>query len=274
MQATPLSGTDGARNPFFSPDGQWIAFFAGGKLKKISVTGGAAVTLCDAPNGRGGTWAEDGTIAFAPNTEGTSVWRVSSAGGTPESLTTVGEGEFNQRWPQVLPGGKAVLYTTQGAIVGVDNANIVVQPLPNGPRKIVQRGGIYGRYLPSGPKGHLVYLHDGTLFAAPFDLDRLELAGQPVPALEGVAFNAVTGGPVRGGGQRHAGVSAGTERQQRRARSPGWIAKGRRRRCGPRPRTGAIPPSRPMAAGSPWTSSMASNRTCGSTTGRATRCRA
>ena len=76
-----LSGTDDADSPFFSPDGQWIAFFAGGKLKKISVTGGAAVTLCDAPNGRGGAWSEDGTIVFLPNTVG-SLMRVSSAGGT------------------------------------------------------------------------------------------------------------------------------------------------------------------------------------------------
>src|SRR5262249_47492959 len=82
LQATPLAGTDGATDPFFSPDGQWIAFFANGKLKKVSVTGGAAITLCDAPNDRGGTWGEDGYIVFTPNnTAPTSLLRVSSGGG-------------------------------------------------------------------------------------------------------------------------------------------------------------------------------------------------
>src|SRR5262245_24092927 len=85
LQATALSGTDGAESPFFSPDGQWIAFFASGKLKKISVTGGAAVSLCDAANGRGGAWSDDGTIVFSPNSgSGVSLLRVSSAGGRSE----------------------------------------------------------------------------------------------------------------------------------------------------------------------------------------------
>jgi len=190
LQATLLSGTDEADSPFFSPDGQWIAFFAGGKLKKIFVTGGAAVTLCDAPNGRGGAWGEDGTIVLTPDlAAGVRLLRVSSAGGTPEPLTSLAEGESTQRWPQVLPGGKAVLFTggTAGAF---EDANIVVQPLPTGVRKIVQRGGYHGRYLPSG---HLVYIHAGTLFAAPFDLDRLEVTGQPVPVLEGVTSNSASG---------------------------------------------------------------------------------
>jgi serine/threonine-protein kinase len=189
LQATALSGTDDADSPFFSPDGQWIAFFAGGKLKKISVTGGAAVTLCDAPNGRGGAWGEDGTIVFAPDsTAGVRLLRVSSAGGKPEPLTSLAEGQSTQRWPQVLPGGTAVLFTA-GTAGAYEDANIVVQPLPAGARTIVQRGGYHGRYLPSG---HLVYIHDATLFAVPFDLDRLEVTGQPVPALEGVTSNSAS----------------------------------------------------------------------------------
>ncbi len=193
LQATPLSGTDGARNPFFSPDGLWVAFFAGGKLKKISVTGGAAVTLCDAPNGRGGTWADDGTIVFTPdNTVQVRLLRVSSAGGTPQPVTTLAPGETTQRWPQMLPGGKALLYSGAPTQTAWEDASLVVQPLPAGERKVVQRGGYYGRYLPSG---HLVYLHEGTLFAAPFDLDRLEVTGQAVPVLEGViASPGITGG--------------------------------------------------------------------------------
>ena len=192
LQAAALSETENADSPFFSPDGQWIAFFAGGKLKKISVTGGAAVTLCDAPNGRGGAWSEDGTIIFSPNSgSGVSLLRVSSAGGKTESVTSLAEGEVSQRWPQVLPGGKAVLFTGSSNPVAYDDANLVMQPLPTGGRKVVQHGGYFGRYLPSG---HLVYLHDGTLFAVPFDLGRLEVTGQPVLALDSVSSNATSGG--------------------------------------------------------------------------------
>jgi serine/threonine-protein kinase len=191
LQAMPLSETDHADSPFFSPDGQWIAFFAAGKLKKISVNGGAAVTLCDAPNGRGGSWAEDGTIVFSPS-EGrnVSLMRVSSTGGAPAPLTSLAEGETTQRWPQVFPGSNAVLYTSSASPGDFSEANLVVQRLPNGVRKIVQRGAYHGRYLASG---HLVYMREGKLFAVPFDRDRLEVTAQPVGVLEGVASNADTG---------------------------------------------------------------------------------
>jgi serine/threonine-protein kinase len=185
LQATALPGTEDANNPFFSPDGRWIAFFASRKLKKIATTGGAVVTLCDAPAGRGGAWADDGTIVFLPNNgPDVSLVRVSAAGGKPEPLLSLAEGEVTQRWPQMLPSGKGVLYTASNVASGFTDANIVVQPLPAGARKIVMRRGSYGRYLPSG---HLVYIQDGTLFAAPFDLGRLETSGPAVPALEGIA---------------------------------------------------------------------------------------
>ena len=188
LQATALSGTDAAASPFFSPDGQWIAFFATGRLKKIAVTGGAAVSLCDAPSGRGGTWTPDGSIIFTPTSTG-GLFRVSSAGGRPEPLTALTEDETTHRWPQILPGGKAVLYSA-GVAGRTDDSNLVVQPLPKGDRKIVQRG-LYGRYLPSG---HLVYVHEGTLFAQLFDIGRLETTGQAAPAVEGVIANAGTSG--------------------------------------------------------------------------------
>ena len=192
LHAEPLLGTDNALGPFFSPDGQWVGFFAGGKLKKIAVTGGAAVTLADALSSRGGAWSDDDTIVFSPDqTTGTHLLRISSAGGTAEPLTSLAEGEVIQIWPQVLPGSKAVLYTSSGTTGAYNDADLVVHVLPHGPRKVVQRGGYHGRYLSSG---HLVYIHDGTLFAAPFDLDRLEVTGEPVPALGGVKSNLITGG--------------------------------------------------------------------------------
>jgi serine/threonine protein kinase/Tol biopolymer transport system component len=192
LQARALSGTENAIDPFFSPDGQWIGFFADGKLKKISVQGGAAVTLCDAPNDRGGSWGEDGTIVFTPDIRN-ALSRVSSAGGQAQPLTTLDTqaSEATQRWPQVLPGGKAVLFTSNTHANNVGDSDIVVYSMASGQRKTVQRGGIYARYLPSG---HLVYIHEGTLFAVPFDLKRLEMTGQPAPILEGVLAQPFGGG--------------------------------------------------------------------------------
>jgi Tol biopolymer transport system component len=194
--ATPLSGTEGADGPFFSPDGEWVGFFANGKLKKIAVGGGAPVTICQAGsadgNTRGGSWAEDGSIFFAPGPRA-ALLRVPSSGGSPEALTRLdtATGEVTHRWPQALPGGKAVLFTAHNQTGDFEDASIVVQSLPDGPRKIVQRGGYHGRYLGSG---HLAYMHGGTLFAASFDPGRLEPTGQPVPALEGVAGMSAFGG--------------------------------------------------------------------------------
>ena len=192
LQATALSGTDNARDPFFSPDGQWLGFFADGKLKKISVQGGAAVTLCDASSDRGGSWGEDGTIVFAPDPR-VPLSRVFSAGGSPQLLTPLDKqtGEITQRWPQVLPGGKAVLFTSSKTGGNYEDADIVVYSMDSGKRKSLQHGGFHARYLPSG---HLVYLHEGTLFAVPFDLKRLEVTGQPVPVLEGVVTVPGNGG--------------------------------------------------------------------------------
>ena len=196
LQSTALPGTDGADNPFFSPDGQQIAFFAEGKLKRTSITGGGPVTVCDAPvgdaaGGGGGAWAEDGTIVFVPSLgPGVTLSRVSSAGGTAEPLVSLAEGEFGHRWPQLLPGGRGVLYTAPDRPGAVNDANLVVQPLPSGARKVVHRGGYHGRYLPSG---HLLYLHDGVLFAVPFDIDRLQSTGQATSVLDGVSSSTYTG---------------------------------------------------------------------------------
>ena len=191
FRAVPLAGTDGALNPFFSPDGRWIAFFADGKLKKVPTTGGGAVTICAVRNNRGGAWGEDGLITFSPDRSGAPLWQVSpSDGSVPVPLTTLGENETTQRWPQMLQGGKTVLFTGNSRPDGFQEANVVVQSLPNGPRKVLVPGAYFGRYLASG---HLVYVHDGTVFAAPFDINRLEVAGPSVPVLEGAAVNMPVG---------------------------------------------------------------------------------
>jgi len=183
-RATVLAGTESAEQPFFNPDGQWIGFFAEGKLKKISVQGGAAVTLCDAATFRGASWGEDDNIIA--NLDLAHLVRVPAAGGTAQIIATPEEkGAISYRYPQILPGGQAVLLT-EGASGAFDDAAIAVLSLKTGEVKVVQRGGYFGRYLPSG---HLIYLHEGTLFGVPFDLKRMATRGAPAPVLQEVASN-------------------------------------------------------------------------------------
>ena len=197
-QVVPLAGTEKAYAPFFSPAGDWIGFFADGKLKKIAVEGGAAVTLCDAPFGVGGSWGDDGNIIAALNNTGV-LSRVPSAGGTPVPVTKLTSGEATHRWPQVVPGSQAVLFTVAAQIgAGYDDANIDVISLETGERKTIQRGGFYPRYLAdatgSNGTGHLVYVHQTTLFAMPFHGGRLASTGAPAPILEDVSSTMFAGG--------------------------------------------------------------------------------
>jgi Tol biopolymer transport system component len=192
-QFMPLPGADRASQPFFSPDGQWLAFFADGKLKKIPVQGGAPVTLCDAPGFHtGASWGDDGNIVAALNEGASGLVRVPSGGGTPASVTQPSKekGETAHGWPQVLPGSQAVLFTVYGT-GPPDDAEIAVVSFKTGERKTLHCGGFFGRYLPSG---HLVYLQQNTLWATPFDISRLAVTGPPQPVLEEVNTNTNGGG--------------------------------------------------------------------------------
>jgi serine/threonine-protein kinase len=193
-KATELAGTDGALAPFFSPDGQWLAFFTTGKLEKISVEGASPVPLCDITGyGRGGSWGEDGNI-IASLSDTTGLSMIPSAGGAPTQVTELTQGEVTQRWPQILPGGKAVIFTSHTAITGFDGANIEIVTLADHHRKTLQRGGTFGRYLPApNGNGYLVYINKGTLFAVSFDPGKLEVRGAPSPVLEEVAYNSIGG---------------------------------------------------------------------------------
>ena len=167
-QTTLLAGTEDASSPFFSPDGQWIAFHADRKIKKISVRGGAAVTLCDAAGAIAGSWGDDGNI-IVPLGWGTGLSRISSSGGAPAPVTELSheKDEFRHAWPQVLPGSRAVLFTAAHTAQAFDDADIDIVSLKTGVRTTLHHGGFFGRYLPSG---HLVWVHQNTLYAAPFDL--------------------------------------------------------------------------------------------------------
>jgi serine/threonine-protein kinase len=185
-----LSGTEGALFPFFSPDGQWVGFIAHGKLMKISVQGGPPVTLWDLPMLTGGaSWGDDGNIVVTSRS-GPGLMRIPSGGGAPVTVTTVGQekGERAYRWPQVLPGSQAVLFTSFGSSGDTD---IDVLLFHSGTVKTVQRGGFFGRYLAtSNRSGYLVYLHRNSLFANPFDPSRLAVTGPGQAVLEDVsAYN-------------------------------------------------------------------------------------
>jgi eukaryotic-like serine/threonine-protein kinase len=192
LEATPIRGTDGAgiaspRSPFFSPDGQWVGFWSDSQLKKISMFGGSAVSLCAADNPFGATWGDDGTILYSQGSGG--VWRVSADGGKPENIIKVTDGQLAQG-PQLLPGGRAVLVTIGQGPGTWDQAQIVVQALDTGLRKVVMTGGTDARYTRTG---HLVYGQRGTLMAVRLDARSYSVIGSVVPVEKGVSQPGVTG---------------------------------------------------------------------------------
>jgi eukaryotic-like serine/threonine-protein kinase len=174
-KTTRLAGTEGAFLPFFSPNGQWVAFFAARKLQKIAIDGGAPIALCDASGPSGGSWGDDDTIVAALDaTRGLS--RVPAAGGVPQFLTDSKSDPSNGLMhvsPQVLPG-RGVLFAAANAS-GQGSLRALA---PNGMLKTLVENSTHGRFLASG---YLVYYQRETLFAAPMDADRLELTGPAVP---------------------------------------------------------------------------------------------
>ena len=178
-QTTLLKGTENAQDPFFSPDGKWLGFFANYRLKRVSIEGGAPVTVCEAPNDRGASWTDDETIVLAPHIFG-GLLRVNAAGGAAEPLTSLADGEASHAWPQVIAGRQAVLFTGGPA----DAPNVQVLSLSTRETKVVIPAGYCGRYVPSG---HVIYVHRNTLFAVRFDIDTLETRGVPVPIVDDVA---------------------------------------------------------------------------------------
>jgi serine/threonine-protein kinase len=180
LEAKPIPGTEGdPRNPFFSPDGKWVAFINNNKLQKVALDGGSPLELCHS-SWAGGTWGRNGTIIYT-KTYATGLWRIPAAGGTPEKLTEPSReaGELGHWWPQFLPGEKEVLFTAWSTPVA--KARLMVLSLETGKQKVILEGGTYARYVPTG---HILYMREEGLMAAPFDLDRLELAGTPVRVLE------------------------------------------------------------------------------------------
>jgi serine/threonine-protein kinase len=188
MNSLPLPGTDGAANPFFSPDGQWVGFAADGALKKINLQGRTVVEIAKASNIRGEAWAPDDTILFTPS-NASSLWRVSANGGTAQQFTALAEGELSHRWPQVSRNGQVVVYTIWND-TGFEGGRIAVQRLDGTGKTILVQGGGYGRIVETGTgRDYLVYAQADGLLAAPLDLDRLELTGDVRSVNDGVFAN-------------------------------------------------------------------------------------
>ncbi|HEV2349761.1 MAG TPA: protein kinase [Terriglobia bacterium] len=190
MEAKPIADTEGASNPFFSPDGQWVGFFAGGNLKKVSIQGGPPITICSIPFFNGGaSWGADNTIVFA-STANSRLFQVSGAGGTPRPVTTVNfhQGEFAHHWPQVLPGGEVLSSVSLGG--SWDHARVEIASLKTGERRVLVEGGTCPRYI---APGYVVYSHGGELVAVPFDLKQLKVTGPPAPVLESVRVDPTSG---------------------------------------------------------------------------------
>jgi serine/threonine-protein kinase len=184
-KSTTLAGTQGGVQPFFSPDGEWVGFFASGKLLKVRVEGSSTpVALCDAAVPRGGSWGEDDKIVAALNASG-GLFRVSASGGLPQPLTDLkGEppGVVSHRWPQALPGGKGILFATY---IGGSRGSLRILR-PGGKAKTLVEDSPFGKYLNSG---YLAYYQHGTLLAAPLDLKRMEFRGQAVPLVDSVFYD-------------------------------------------------------------------------------------
>ena len=183
----PIRGTEGAEAAFFSKDGEWLGFLSGGQLMKISLRGGSAIALCPVSFFRGASWGDDNSIIYAPSPT-SGLWRVSSAGGTPQQVTTVDSsaGEISHRYPEILPGSRSVLFTVKTrSIARFSDAKIAVQRLDSREKKILIEGGSFARYVPTG---HILFGRGGFVYAVGFDPDRLELKGSPVQVLEGGMF--------------------------------------------------------------------------------------
>ncbi len=181
VMVRPLPGTENAQDMFWSPDNQWIGFFADGRLKRADVASGTVQDLCEASfNPRGGTWNADGTILFGD--AGSAIRRVSATGGEVRAITTVSEGSSSHRWPSFLPDGRHFLYFVRGG----EGSGIYAGSLDGGPPKKVLDGAFHAVYA----DGYLLTVSNGALLSYPFDAFRLEVTGEPMGIAGRVAGQA------------------------------------------------------------------------------------
>jgi len=187
--ARRIPGTDGASTPFFSHDGRWLAFYANGVLKKVSVTGGVPLTICDAPPVWSASWGEGDRIVFATMLTGSGLWAVSANGGDPTQITTPAEGETQHGYPQLLPGGARVLFSVRR-----DNAwRLALLDLNGRGHRLLGNGRVVGEGAQYLRTGHVVYAQAGGIVATPFNPSAGTLDQPPVPLLERVETSSFGG---------------------------------------------------------------------------------
>jgi Tol biopolymer transport system component len=183
--ARAVAGSEGADTPFFSPDGQWLGMYGGGKIKKVPLGGGPTVTVAST-GAAGACWGADDTIFFGGRG---GLMKVAASGGEPQVITKLDEKnhERSQIYPELLPGGKSLLFTVRTAEQpSYDEADIAAVRLGSGERKILVKGGTNPHYVEGG---YLVFIRAGVLMAAGFDAEKLELKGTPVPVAENILEN-------------------------------------------------------------------------------------
>ena len=182
LTARPIPATEGANTPFFSPDGRWLAFYANGLLKKVSVAGGVPLTICEAPPVWSATWGENERIVFATTLASSGLWLVSANGGEPVPITTPKSDEAQHGYPQLLPGGTHLLFSVRR-----ENAwRLALLALNSRDWRLLGSGRVIGEGAQYLPTGHLVYAQSGGLVATPFDPSSGNLDQPPVPLLEHV----------------------------------------------------------------------------------------
>jgi Tol biopolymer transport system component len=191
-EAEVMPGTANARNPFFSPDGEWVGFFAGRKLYKASVRGGTPIALADVAADRGGTWLDDGSIVYSP-TFASPLYRIGADGGRPQAITSIDsiQHERTHRWPCPLPGGEWVVCTV-GVLDspgGYEDASIQAVSLKTGERRVLARGSC-ARYSPGD---RLILARGGSLYSIPIDPEDPRGGATPVPVLDGVLGVSTSG---------------------------------------------------------------------------------
>ena len=211
LEAVPIRGTEGAQGPFFSPDGEWVGFwtFGEGLLKKVSLTGGPPTTLTPVSGYRWASWGTNGTIVFGGSVDGSGLWQVSDAGGAAQQIVTITDDANNYQTPHFVPGRNAVLFVSFAA--GDRPPQVVAHDLDSGEQHVLLQG--------NSPQvistGHLLVMREDSLWAVPFDSDRLQLMGEPVPVLEGIQINGIGVGRLSVGANGTlayvpgAGVTAG-----------------------------------------------------------------
>ena len=189
-EARTLTGTDGGTFPFWSPDSRFIGFFADGQLKKVEAKGGAPMSLCDAPIGRGGSWSPQGVIVFSPDFTA-PLHRVADEGGEPSPVTELDSSgkDDSHRFPHFLPDGRRFLYLARASGEVGEGHAVMVGSLDGDEEKLLLRSAAAATYA----SGQLLYLREGTLQARPLDLKRLELTGEETPLVQGVRLDSAPG---------------------------------------------------------------------------------